>query len=409
MSHAPEVDFRPYDPTFAADPYPVYARLRKDSPVFYSAQTGLTLFARYEDVRSLVLDPRLARTMDHVTSPDTLATRRRDAGWDRLPNYSRYVRVNLLETEGADHTRIRRLVAAAFGPRRIRELRDRIRALVGRLINARMADERMDFVADVAAPLPVHMIAELLGWPEEERHRLRPWSARIVRLYEKDHTSDDETHAENAALEFASMLSRLAAERRVAPRDDLISELVAVSDSGDRLTPDELISVCMLLLNAGHEATANAAGNGLWALLRHPEQMARLRADASLLPSAVDEMLRYDAPLQLFHRYVLEDLEYSGFQFRRGEMIGLLFGSANRDPQAFDRADQFDVGRAPNRHLAFGAGVHFCLGAQLARLELEVLFATLLERLPALQLDGLAPRYRPGLVFRGLESLDLRW
>jgi cytochrome P450 len=409
MSRAPEVDFRPYDPAFAADPYTVYARLREKSPVFYAAQTGLTLFSRYEDVRSLVLDPRLVRTMDHVTSAETLAARRSDAGWDRLPNYSRYVRVNLLETEGADHSRIRRLVAAAFGPRRIRHLRERIRAFVVRLIDARISEGRMDFVADLAAPLPVHMIAELLGWPEGERHRLRPWSARIVRLYEKDYTSDDETQAESATREFASMLSELAAERRAAPRDDLISELVAVSDAGDRLAPDELISVCMLLLNAGHEATANAAGNGLWALLRHPEQMARLRADASLLPSAVDEMLRYDAPLQLFHRYVLEDLEYSGFEFRRGEMIGLLYGSANRDPQAFDRADQFDVGRAANRHLAFGAGVHFCLGAQLARLELEVLFATLLERLPALQLDGLAPRYRPGLVFRGLESLDLRW
>jgi cytochrome P450 len=409
MSRAPEVDFRPYAPEVAADPYPVYARLRDESPVFYSAQTGLTLFARYEDVRSLVLDSRLARTMDHVTSPEMLATRRRDAGWDRLPNYSRYVRVNLLETEGADHSRIRRLVAAAFGPRRIRELRDRIRALVGRLIDARMSDGRMDFIADLAAPLPVHMIAELLGWPEEERHRLRPWSAAIVRLYEKDHTSDDETHAEIATREFASMLSRLAAERRAAPRDDLISELVAVSDSGDRLAPDELISVCMLLLNAGHEATANAAGNGLWALLRHPDQMARLNADASLLPSAIDEMLRYDAPLQLFHRYVLEDLEYRGFEFRRGEMVGLLYGSANRDPRAFDRADEFDAGRIPNRHLAFGAGAHFCLGAQLARLELEVLFATLLESLPTLKLEGDAPRYRPGLVFRGLESLNLRW
>ena len=267
----------------------------------------------------------------------------------------------------------------------------------------------MDFVADVAAPLPVHMIAELLGWPEEERHRLRPWSARIVRLYEKDHTPEDETHAEIATREFASMLSALAAERRAAPRDDLISELVAVSDAGDRLAPDELVSVCMLLLNAGHEATANAAGTGLWALLRHPEQMARLRANLSLLPSAIVEMLRYDAPLQLFHRYVLEDMEYRGFEFRRGEMVGLLYGSANRDAQAFDRADEFDVGRAPNRHLAFGAGAHFCLGAQLARLELEVLFATLLERMPALRLAGKTPQFRPGLVFRGLESLQLCW
>ena len=408
MSRAPEVEFRPYDSRFAADPYPVYARLRDESPVFYSAQTGLTLFARYEDVRSLLLDGRLGRSMDHRTIPEELACRRSQATWDRLPNYSRYVRVNLLETEGADHARVRRLVAAAFGPRRIRDLRDRVRALLEGLLDERMEQRRMDFVADLAAPLPVQVIAELLGWPDQERHRLRPWSARIVRLYEKDHTTQDEKRAESATTEFAAMLAELAAERRAAPRDDLISALVAVCDEGDRLTADELISTCMLLLNAGHEATANAAGNGLWALFRNPDQLRRLRAEPSL-SAAVEEMLRYDAPLQLFHRYVLEDLEYAGFELHRGEMIGLLYGSANRESGVFDRADEFDVGRAPNRHLAFGAGVHFCLGAQLARLELEVLFETLLQRLPALQLDGEPPRYRPGLVFRGLESLNVRW
>ncbi len=268
MSRAPEVEFRPYDSRFAADPYPVYARLRDESPVFYSAQTGLTLFARYDDVRSLLLDGRLGRSTDHLTTPEELAHRRSQAGWDRLPNYSRYVRVNLLETEGADHARVRRLVAAAFGPRRIRDLRDRVRALVEGLLDERMEQRRMDFVADLAAPLPVQVIAELLGWPDQERHRLRPWSARIVRLYEKDHTTQDEERAESATTEFAAMLAELAAERRAAPRDDLISALVAVCDEGDRLTADELISTCMLLLNAGHEATANAAGNGLWALLR---------------------------------------------------------------------------------------------------------------------------------------------
>jgi cytochrome P450 len=267
----------------------------------------------------------------------------------------------------------------------------------------------MEFIADVAVPLPVQMIAELLGWPEEERHRLRPWSAQIVRLYEKDYTADDERRAERAAREFAERLATLAAERRAAPRDDLISALVAVSDQGEGLSEDELVATCMLLLNAGHEATANAAGNGLWALLRHPDQFARLREAPALLPLAVDEMLRYDAPLQLFHRYVLEDMEWGGYELRRGEMVGFLYGSANRDPRAFDRADEFDVGRAPNRHLAFGAGTHFCLGAQLARLELEVLFGTLLERPRVLQLDGEPPGYRPGLVFRGLTHLPLRW
>ena len=409
MSRAPEVDFHPYDPGFAADPYPVYARLRAESPVFYSAETRLTLFARYDDVRTLVLDGRLGRSMDHVTPPEALAHRRREAGSERLPNYSRYVRVNLLETEGADHARVRRLVAAAFGPRRVRELRHSVCALVQQLLEERMQDRRMDFIADLAAPLPVHVIAELLGWPPHERHRLRPWSAQIVRLYEKDYTAQDEERAESATTEFAAMLTELVAERRAGPRDDLISALVAVRDQDDRLSENELIATCMLLLNAGHEATANAAGNGLWALFSNPDQMVRLRENPTLLPSALDEMLRYDAPLQLFHRYVLEDMEYGGYELRRGEQIGLLYGSANRDSQAFDRPDEFDVERAPNRHLAFGAGVHFCLGAQLARLELEVLFGTLLSRLPMLRLDGEPPRYRPGLVFRGLEGLNIRW
>jgi len=185
MSRAPEVDFHPYDPGFAADPYPVYARLRAESPVFYSAETRLTLFARHDDVRTLVLDGRLGRSMDHVTPPEALAHRRREAGSERLPNYSRYVRVNLLETEGADHARVRRLVAAAFGPRRVRELRHSVCALVQHLLEERMQDRRMDFIADLAAPLPVHVIAELLGWPPHERHRLRPWSAQIVRLYDQ--------------------------------------------------------------------------------------------------------------------------------------------------------------------------------------------------------------------------------
>src|SRR5262245_25673721 len=198
MTRAPEIDFRPYDPAFAADPYAVYARLRDESPIFHAAQTGLVMFARHDDVRGLVLDRRLGRSLDGVLAAGELAERRRDAEWERLPAYSRYVRVNLLETEGADHARVRRLVAAAFSPRRIRDLREGIRARVGRLLDAHAPAGRMEFIADVAAPLPVGVIADLLGWPEDEHDRLRPWSAQIVRLYEKDHSADDEQRAELA-------------------------------------------------------------------------------------------------------------------------------------------------------------------------------------------------------------------
>jgi len=392
----------------AADPYPVYARLREQSPFLHSPELGMTLVARYEDIRAILLDGRFGRTLDHVT-PREEVERRRAVERAHLPCYSRYVRVNLLETEGEDHARVRRLVSAALNPRHIRNLRLQVQSLVDELLDGLATNGQMDFVADLAVPLPVHMISELLGWPAHERHRLRPWSAQIVRLYEKDHTPEDERRAETAASEFAAMIGDLADERRAVPRDDLITSLVQVSEDDQKLTRDELIATCMLLLNAGHEATVNAAGNGLLALLRHPEQMAVLRENPALIPTAIEEMIRYDAPLQLFHRFALEDLELGPLSLKRGDTVGLLYGSGNRDPQMFERADEFDVRRQPNRHLGFGTGAHFCLGAPLARLELEVLFATLLERLPALRLADPRPQFRPGLVFRGLKDLRLEW
>ncbi len=409
MSTASPIEFQPYAPSFAADPYAVYARLRQRSPIFFSTEVGMTLFARYEDIRSLLLDSRLGRTMSHVATPDELERQPRAEQWERLPNYNRYVRVNLLETEGSDHSRLRRLVSAALSPKRIRELRGRIESVVDELLAELAPRGRMEFLEELAVPLPVHVISQLLGWPEEQRHRLRPWSADIVRLYEKDHSEADEMRAEAATSEFAAALSELAELRHADPRDDLVSAMVTICDEGDRLTRDELIATCMLLLNAGHEATVNGAGNGLLALLRHPEQLARLRDDPSLIGTAIEEMLRYDSPLQLFHRFVLEDFERGGVSFERGDAVGFLYGSANRDPQAFDRAEEFDVGRRPNSHLAFGAGTHFCLGAPLARLELEILFNALLQRLPDIRLDGGAPEYRRGLVFRGLRELRVTW
>ena len=409
MNTASTSEFRPYEQSFAADPYPVYAQLRERSPIFHFVEAGMTLFARYSDIRSLLFDGRLGRTLDHIASREEIERKRRAEHWDRLPNYSRYVRVNLLEREGVDHARLRRLVAAALSPKLIRDLRNRIPALVDELLIGIVSKGRMDFLEDLAVPLPVGVISELLGWPADQRHRLRPWSTQIVRLYEKEHSADDEARAEDATFEFATALNELAEARRADPRDDLISAMVSTCDQRDGITRDELISTCMLLLNAGHEATVNAAGNGLLALLRHPEQLARLRKDPALLATAIEEMLRFDSPLQLFHRYVLEDLEYGGFAFKKGDTVGFLYGSGNRDPRAFERADEFDVGRQPNRHLAFGAGNHFCLGAPLARLELEILFGTLLRRLPGIRLDGDRPEYRTGLVFRGLKELRLCW
>ncbi len=392
--------FAPYTAAFSADPYPVYAALREAAPVFRSDELDLTLVARYRDIVRLLGDRRLGRDPAEagveVPAPP--------AG--ELPCYDRYVRVNLLETEGRTHARLRRALGAALSPRRVQDLAPRIEAIAREFVARLEPGSTVDFMAEVAEPLPVTVISELLGWPLDARDRLRPWSARIVRLYEKDATAADRQRAETACREFAAMLEELIDERRHRPRDDFISALAARVDTTDGLSHDELVASCMLLLNAGHEATVNAAGNGLLALLRHPHAMEALASRPELAGSAVEEMLRYDAPLHLFHRYLREDVEVGGITVRRGGKVGLLYGSGNRDADAFAEPDRFDIERAPNRHLSFGAATHFCLGAPLARLELRTLFRTLAghSRLELVE----EPEYRRGLVFRGLKKLLVR-
>lgn len=395
--------FDPYSPEFAAAPYPVYAKLRESTPVFHADEFGMTFLTRYRDVFRALTDQRLGRAFEGA--PDDHA-----GEW---PCYGRYVRVNLLETEGEMHARLRRLLGAALCPRRVNDLAARVQTIANDLVAAIEPDAEVDFMAAIAEPLPVIVISELLGWPAEERHRLRPWSADIVRPYEKNASREDLERAETACREFATMLGALAAERHAAPEDDLISALAALwnepnGDQPNGLSTDETISSCMLLLNAGHEATVNAAGNGLLALLRHPEALRLLRDQPALIDTAIEEMLRYDPPLHLFHRFALEDVTIEGHTVRQGDKVGLLYGSANRDPDMFPDPDRFDIRRSPNRHLAFGAATHFCLGAPLARLELRTLFGTLLGKTTGIELVDGKPEYRTGLVFRGLKRLRIR-
>jgi cytochrome P450 len=261
-----------------------------------------------------------------------------------------------------------------------------------------------DLIAAVAEPLPVTVIAELLGVPEADRHLLRPWSADICGMYELSPSAETARRAVAAAEEFSNYLADLARFRRAHPGGDLISALAQATDGGEHLTEDELIGTCVLLLNAGHEATVNATGNGWWALFRNPDQLAALRADPGLLPTAVDELLRYDTPAQMFERWVLEDFTYAGVEFAKGTELALLFGSANRDPAVFAEPDRLDVARADNPHISFGAGIHYCLGAPLAKQELEVSFGTLLRRVPKLSLVR-EPEWKPGYILRGLSEL----
>jgi hypothetical protein len=313
--------------------------------------------------------------------------------------------------EPPEHTRLRRLVSAAFARGHVERLRpwvqDLADSLVDVLVERSGGTAEVDVLSGMAEELPVAVIAELLGVPQADRPLLRPWSNAIVKMYEYGRTEAVEDAAERAAAEFVAYLRDLAAERRRAPGEDLLTHLVTVRDSdGDRLTEDELVTTCVLLLNAGHEATVNVSGNGLLALLEHPGQLARLRADPDLLPTAIEELMRFDSPLQLFERTATEDVEVGGVTVRRGQKVAALLGAANRDPAVFPDPDVLDVGRGENPHISFGAGVHFCIGAPLARVELQASFGALLRRTSDLQLARPAQR-RPEFVIRGLAELPV--
>jgi len=399
-----DLGFRPADLEFVADPYPVYAELRTRAPLSFDEATEHWLVSRYEDVNSLLRDRRLGRTYRHVATDAEMGHPPADPS---LRPFWHLIESGILDMEPPTHTRVRRLVAKAFGPKMVESMRGPVQRLMDGLVDTVADGGPFDLISALAEPLPVAVIAELLGIPSQDRGSLRPWSADICRMYELHPGPQDERIAVRASIEFSDYLRALSRERRSNPTGDLISELAQVVDDGDHLTEDELIGTCVLLLNAGHEATVNVTGNGWWALLRHPGQLERLRRDPSLIPTAVEEVMRWDTPLQMFERWALEDVELHGVTVPRGSEFGLLFGSANRDPAVFERPDALDVGRDPDPHLTFGAGIHFCLGAPLARLELQTSFATVVRRMPSLELVEL-PRWKPNYIIRGLRSLTVR-
>jgi cytochrome P450 len=399
-----ELGFDPTDPGFIADPYPVYARLRADHPLLWNPVTGQWIVSRFADVNALLRDRRLGRTYLHVATHEAM-------GHEAPPEFQdpfwRLVQSGMLDREPPDHTRLRRLVSKAFTPATVEGLRSRIEAIVGSLLDSALAKGEFDLIADVAEPLPVTVIAELLGVPEADRHLLRPWSSDICQMYELNPPEESQRRAVAASIGFGDYLRDLARHRRLHPGDDLISGLAQVADAGDVLTEDELVGTCALLLNAGHEASVNGTGNAWWTLFRHPDALARLRADPSLVPTALEELLRFDTPLPMFERWVLEDIEILGVRIERGSELALQFASANRDPDGFDRVDELVLDRKPNPHISFGAGIHYCLGAPLAKLEMGILFRELLARAPDLELVE-APAWKPTFVLRGLERLRVR-
>ncbi|MDR7274356.1 cytochrome P450 [Catenuloplanes atrovinosus] len=376
------IDFA--DPELIRNPYPVLAELRERGPVVW--HEDMWLAASHATVRTVLRDRRLGRIW-----------RDREPA-DRYAAFNLLHRNQMMENEPPAHTRLRSLVASAFARGHVARLEPAIAARAAELLRA--AGDEFDLLADVAEPLAVDVIADLLGVPRADRHLLRPWSAAIVRMYEPSRTPADEAAALTASAAFADYLRALADERRRRPAEDLITHLTAVE-----LTGDELVASAILLLNAGHEASVNALGGGWVALWRHPDQLARLRADRSLIPSAVEETIRYDPPLHLFVRTAIEDVAVGGVTVPAGGRIGALLGAANRDPAVFAAPDRLDVGRDPNPHVGFGAGLHFCLGAPLARLELRAGLAALLDE-PLEPAEE--PVRRPTFVLRAYERIMVR-
>ncbi|WP_406125194.1 cytochrome P450 [Streptomyces canus] len=395
--------FDPWDPAFLADPYPAYAELRANGRVQYFEPTNQWLVPHHADVSALLRERRLGRTYQHRFTHEDFGRTAPPAAHEPFHTLNDH---GMLDLEPPDHTRIRRLVSKAFTPRTVEQLRPYVTRLAGELVDRLVAEGGGDLLTDVAEPLPVAVIAEMLGIPEADRAPLRPWSADICGMYELNPREDVAARAVRASVEFSDYLRELIAERRKNPGDDLISGLIAAHDEGDRLTEQEMISTCVLLLNAGHEATVNATVNGWWALFRNPDQLAELRADHSLVPRAVEELMRYDTPLQLFERWVLDEIEIDGTTIPRGAEIALLFGSANHDPATFPNPERLDLTRADNPHISFSAGIHYCIGAPLARIELAASMTALLEKAPTLSLAQ-EPQRKPNFVIRGLEGLSV--
>jgi hypothetical protein len=402
MSTSDTLAFNPFLPEVHEDPYPLYHRLRADDPVHRSA-LGFWVLTRHADVLAVLRDPRMSRDPRRSERVELL---RASAEVDELLA-SEEAAPSMLFVDPPDHTRLRTLVNKAFTPAAVERLRPRVEAIVAGLLDRVAGAGAMDVVEDLAYPLPVTVICELFGVPTADRDQFRAWSRGLVHLLDPLVASDALERALQARLALRGYLRGLIAERRAHPAGDLLTALIAAEDQGHQLNEDELVSMCVLLLVAGHETTVNLIANGLLALLRNPGERARLQADAALAGSAVEELLRYDSPVQFTSRHALADLDIGGRRVGAGETVVAVLGAANRDPARFPDPDRLDLARAPNRHVAFGGGIHFCLGAPLARMEARVAIPAMLARLPGLELGRQPPVRRATVTLRGLASLPV--
>jgi cytochrome P450 len=400
-----EQAFDPSDPAFLEDPYSTLNRLRESAPVFYDEGRERWFVTRHEDVRACLRDKRMGRNFRHVMTPEEIGVPPLDPRWQAFWQTERW---SLLWLEPPDHTRIRKLVAAAFTPRSVETLREPARELAEELLEPLAEAGEMELLCDYAQPYSIAVICRMLGVPLDRHRDLLDWSHRMVKMYEFDVPDEAAVAANRAAGEFQDYVRALIAERRAHPRDDMVSALVEARADGERLSDEEIVSTVIVLLNAGHEASVNTLGNGMLAFARHPEQWRRVLDGTVPAAAAGEELIRYDPPLQLFERWVLtDDFSVGDVAIPRGEKVAMLFGAANRDPRAFERPDEFDVGREnAAQHIGFGGGIHVCIGAPLARVEVEASLDALRRYWPDFEL-GEEPRRTGAFVIWGLQGLRL--
>jgi hypothetical protein len=390
------MQFDPRSPAFRVDPYPTYDLLRSFAPRFFWEPWQLWFLTSYDDVNTLLRDDRFGHVSEGFIFPE-----RQRALFEMQSRW-------ILTLNPPDHTRLRGLVHKAFTPRTVAQLRGTVQAMADELIDRATRGGDLDLVRDFAYPLPVAVICTLLGVPAADHARFHIWSDAIAASL--DLTEDEAVYnrASDATVDLLAYLDDLLRQRRADPQADLLSALAAAEEAGDRLTREELLATCALLLIAGHETTVNLIGNGMLALLRNPDQWQRLKDEPGLGATAVEELLRYDSPVQLTSRVAMTDVAYKDVVFRAGTAVSFLLGAANRDPAAYSEPDRLDIGRENNRHMAFGGGIHYCLGAPLARMEGEIAFTTLARRLPTLSLATDEVTYRDNYTLRGLTSLPVR-
>ena len=385
------------DPDVIANPYPLLAELRETSPVHKLGFADYWVLTRFEDCRAVLRDQRLGKPTAGDLVPSLRGAPTRDAGGDR----------SMLFLNPPDHTRIRSLVSRAFTPRRVEELRASIEAMSRQLLDDLAATGGGDLMAGLAFPLPANVIGELVGIPQSERDWLRPLILDLAATLEPGGGAEEAERAKASRDEVRAYLAELIAWRRAEPADDLLSGLIAAVDGDDRLTESEMVMTLILIYGAGFETTTNLIGNMVHTLLRYPDQLARLRADRSLVPATVEEVLRYEPPVQVDSRYAFEDVEIAGNLVRKGFIVMTLLGAANRDPAVIENPDRFDVGRSAIPLLSFSSGIHYCLGASLARLEGQVVLGGLLDRFDTWSALEESPPWKPRLTLRGLARLPV--